>query len=48
MRGVGVANIVEANLRAIELADQRLKMDVQRLETLIHYILKSPFLRSST
>ena len=40
-RGIGVANIVKANFRAIELADQRLKMDVQRLETDEHAVVTS-------
>ena len=38
-RGVGVANIVEANFRAIELADQRLEMNIQRLETDEHAVV---------
>ena len=37
--GVGVANIVEANLRTVELADQRLEMDIQRLETDEHAVV---------
>ena len=38
-RGVGVANIVEANLRTVEPADQRLEMDIQRLETDEHAVV---------
>ena len=40
-RGIGVANIVEANFRAIELADQRLEMNIQRLETDEHAVVTS-------
>ena len=38
-RGIGVANIVKANFRAIELADQRLEMNIQRLETDEHAVV---------
>lgn len=40
-RGIGVANIVKANFRAIELADQRLEMNIQRLETDEHAVVTS-------
>ena len=36
---IRVANIVEANLRTVELADQRLEMDIQRLETDEHAVV---------
>ena len=40
-RGIGVANIVKANFRAIELADQCLEMNIQRLETDEHAVVTS-------
>lgn len=40
-RGVGVANIVEANLRTVEPADQCLEVNIQRLETDEHAVVTS-------
>ena len=40
-RGVGVANVVEANLRTVEPADQCLEVDIQCLETDEHAVVTS-------
>ena len=36
---IRVTKIMEANLRTVELADQRLEMDIQRLETNEHAVV---------